>query len=223
MLKKHRPLRSKLVTIVSILLMLSAAGLLVHYYLDNKQHVVTLQDSYRALADNERPSEQVPPLQKAETYGNNDATPKSLKIVKLGIESRIVPLAIDAHNRLQAPANIYDVGWVSKTAKPTDTDGYMVLDGHVQGYSNEGVFKHLDNLKKGDEILVMQVDGKVIPFVVSSIKRVSYDEPAPKTLLAPTRVGMFELRIVTCAGTYLKDKKLYSQRLIVTANRDDSL
>ncbi len=223
MYRRRSKTRSRIITVAAACCLIAAASTTVYYFATH-QKTVPLHDSYRALNDNELPSEEQPPQNNSAAKVANDNTtsvPSLLSIPSIGVDARIVSLDVDKRNRIQAPANIYDVGWYKKSMMPDATDGYVVIDGHLNGASKNGVFRRLQELKQGSKLSVKQANGKLIYFVVRTTKKIPNTEPAEKSLLAPARLGVFELRLITCAGKYDKKSKEYTERLLVTADRTD--
>ena len=205
-----------------VLLSLSAALFVYQYVYKNQVHVVDYSSSDRALKDNELPNEQKPTVQEVIAYKtDNPLYPKKLVISRLGFSARVIPLGIDKNKRIEAPANIHDIGWLKSSSTPLAQEGFTVLDGHVQGRSAEGVFKNLDKLAIGEGVQIETNNGTQISFTVSSRRVIDFDEPAEKSLLAPPKNGVFELRLITCAGSFNKQNNTYDKRLLVTAVRQN--
>lgn len=182
--------------------------------------VVPFAKATRALGTNELPNEQKPTVQEVAKHANEKKEqPRKLVISKLGIAARIIPLQVDKKGVIQSPANIFDVGWLASTATQQQKQGFMVMDGHVQGQTNQGVFYGLTNLKTGDGIVVEDGGGVTTSFTVSQIKIIDYNEDPKTTLLAEPVQDVFELRLVTCTGEYLQQQKTYSKRVVVIAKR----
>lgn len=126
--------------IVAIALIAVGVGMIM-YSRFTRIAVVPYTKATRALANNELPNEQKPTVQEVTKHTNEKKEyPRKLVISKLGIAARIIPLKVDKKGVIESPANIFDVGWLSSTATQQQKEGFMVMDGHVQGQTSQGVF-----------------------------------------------------------------------------------
>jgi LPXTG-site transpeptidase (sortase) family protein len=160
------------------------------------------------------PSEQKP----TGTYRAAPEAPRTLKIAKIGVDARVIRLGVKSNNELKAPGNIHDAGWYEGSARPGEL-GAVLLDGHVHGPTQPGVFANLKKLKAGDKISLARGDGKVFTYTVA--KSQSYDADkvdmgAAFNSAAPGKPG---LNIITCDGAYDEDGH-YNKRLVVFAVQD---
>jgi len=140
--------------------------------------------------------------------------PRFLTISKLGIQARVKRMGVKADNSLQAPPNIYDAGWYDGSAKPGEA-GAMLLDGHVHGPTQPGVFMNLKKLVAGDTIQVERGDGKVMTYKVVTTKTYDVNNVDMAAALSPVVAGKPGLNLMTCAGKYDAAAKEYRQRLVV--------
>jgi LPXTG-site transpeptidase (sortase) family protein len=107
------------------------------------------------------------------------------------------------------------VGWYKYGTVP----GFMgsaVIDGHVDNaLSLDGVFKHLGDLKEGDDIYIDTASSTALHFVVrEAVSYPSEDVPAEKVFKADDAA---RLNLITCDGTWVQGKKEYDRRLVVYA------
>jgi LPXTG-site transpeptidase (sortase) family protein len=112
------------------------------------------------------------------------------------------------------PNNGSDVGWYAFSAAP-GAPGNAVLSGHLDtATSPTAVFTRLKELKLGDPMFVVE-DGKKIDYSVFWTKAWA-DDTAPLALIlgnAPSPT----LTLITCAGTFDRTSRNYSERLVVRA------
>jgi LPXTG-site transpeptidase (sortase) family protein len=165
----------------------------------------------------DQPSETKPSVADVSQYSVAPDNPRVLIIPKIGVNSRVKPLGTNKDNSLSTPTNIYDVGWYTKSSKPGEIGGATLIDGHVHGIQNEGVFYNLKTLETGDRISIERGDGKTINYLVVSKETISKDNvDMAKALISadPTKPG---LNLITCTGKYLPKEKTYDQRLVMYA------
>ncbi len=217
-MKKLRP-RSRFVYYIGLVVLSIGVAMLV-YTVQSTNGVVSYGDAVRPLKDTEVPNEQKPTTQEVQAHTNKDArAPQRVSISKLGILARVIPIGTDKKGKIESPANIFDIGWLQTSSPFTASEGYAVLDGHVQGLTKKGVFAELESLSVGDGIIVELADGTKVAFSVEDKKIIAYDESPQVTLLAPPKPGVFELRLITCSGNYSTESRTYDKRLVVTAKK----
>jgi LPXTG-site transpeptidase (sortase) family protein len=137
-----------------------------------------------------------------------------LVIPKASVDAHIQNVGITSSGNLDVPPNFTDVGWYEYGPRPGQK-GSVVLDGHVDnGASVKGVFKHLRDLKEGDDIYV-NLDGTTYHYRVQRTQ-VFATNAFPGNMIFHENDASY-LKIITCHGTYVPSMKTYDQRLIVTA------
>ena len=77
------------------------------------------------------------------------------------------------------------------------------------------VFYRLREARAGDTVLVTEVGGKVLTFVVSEVRSYPKDEFPTDTVYGPTALP--ELRLVTCTGEFDYVHHNYLDNLVVFA------
>jgi len=143
--------------------------------------------------------------------------PRVLHIPSLAVVARVLHLGVEADNSLSTPKNIYDVGWYNASARPADTTGAIVIDGHVSGPTKQGVFYGLKKLKGGEEIVVERGDRKMTTFVVKQVETVDADKVDMAKLLESAEPGKLGLNLITCGGQFDYATNSYEARVVVYA------
>jgi sortase A len=144
--------------------------------------------------------------------------PTNLTIPNAKVNTNIIEVGITPKGNLDVPGNYTEVGWYKYGARPGEV-GSAVLDGHVDnGGSIPGPFKHLRDLKAGDDIFVTMSDGKVLRY------KVTLSEVYPTNAFPGQKVFHENdnryLKIITCHGKFVPSLRTYDERLIVTAVLD---
>jgi len=148
----------------------------------------------------------------AESSQKEPDTLDHLKISKIGVDAKVVPVGITKEGNMDVPASIYDVGWYTKGAKP-GTKGTAVFAGHLDSASGEaGVFASLNKLAVGDIIKFVKPDGKETSFKVTKTK-VYGSTDKPSEVFKST--SGTHLNLITCTGSWDKNKSQYDKRLVV--------
>ncbi|MGH7141605.1 MAG: class F sortase [Minisyncoccia bacterium] len=79
-------------------------------------------------------------------------TPVRLVIPALNINANVQHVGISYAGNVMVPSNFTDAAWYRGSAEPGQ-QGMAVIDGHVDnGLGLAGVFKHLTDIKVGDDI-----------------------------------------------------------------------
>jgi len=142
--------------------------------------------------------------------------PTHLSIPMARVDASVIPVGVTKTNNLDVPPNFVQVGWYEYGPKPGEV-GNTVLDGHVDnGSTIDGVFKHLRDLKPGDDIYVTGADGSQLHYKVDH-SDVYLTSKFPSDIVFNQNNGQPTLKIITCHGTFVKATGTYDQRLVVTA------
>lgn len=139
--------------------------------------------------------------------------PLSLRIPSINLTAQFEdPLGIDGEGSVEVPEDYEKVARYIHGPTPGET-GPSVILGHVDSLDGPAVFYSLGQVKKGDIIEIDREDGTVAIFKVSKIERVEQKSfPSERVYGAVPYAGV---RLITCSGTYDKNKERYSHNLIV--------
>lgn len=140
--------------------------------------------------------------------------PVGLSIASLDVGSAPVQSAgVLANGEMEIPAPT-EVGWYRYGASPGD-DGSAVLAAHIAASGVDGVFRHLDTLALGAEIVVSYDDGSTSAWKV--IERTQYDKDSLPVDEMFARSGPPRLTLVTCGGAFNPSVRSYEDNVIVVA------
>ena len=144
--------------------------------------------------------------------------PEMLIIPKIGVDAAIQVVGLTANGRMGIPTNFTDVAWYKFGPKPGDP-GSSAINGHLDTVTDSNaVFARLDEIKKGDEIYILDKDGQEIKFRV--INTEIYDEAkAPLKKIFDQSKTSARLNLITCDGVWNQDKRDYNKRLVVYSER----
>lgn len=139
--------------------------------------------------------------------------PAGLRIEALGISgSAVIPVGIDDAGELDVPGAA-DVGWYQYGPRPGEP-GVTVLAAHIAFDGVDGVFRHLDDLRPGDEVVVALSDGTEERYRITELTQ------NPKSELPPelwARDGTPRLALVTCGGSFDRSRRSYDDNVIAWA------
>ena len=124
----------------------------------------------------------------------------------------VVPVGVEPDGDMEIPG-VTEVGWYRHGPRPGD-GGSAVLAAHVAYDGVDGVFRHLDDLEPGDEVVVGFVDGAMRRFTVEAVARYPKSE-LPDVLFA--RRGDARLVLITCGGTFDTATGRYEDNVVAYA------
>ena len=141
--------------------------------------------------------------------------PRQLRIPALGVDAFVRHVGLNAEGNMATPGNFTDVGWYKYGGVP-GLRGSAVMDGHVDNaLALDGVFKHLGDLKVGDEIYVETASSTNLRFVVAEVTSyAAKDVPLERVFNAKDAA---HLNLITCTGEWSRDSNEYAERLVVYA------
>ncbi len=174
----------------------------------------------KTLSGSSQQAIEVPPTtDEKNNHKTPGPNPRYLSVAKLDLQkARITPVSTTTDDRIEAPANIYDAGWYTKSAKPGEA-GAVFIDAHVSGPHNPGIFSKLKSLRLGDGISIERGDGVTVKYVVEYVEQISASEVDMRKALNPYVAGKNGLNLMTCGGMFDKQTNQYQDRVIVYASQ----
>ena len=160
------------------------------------------------------PSETAPTEQEVAEYQVSASLPRYLDIPRLEIHARIRESEVNS-NVLPLPNTIYDAAWFSGSSKPGE-GGSILMSGLAAGKTKDGIFRNLDSLEKGDEIIVETGAGDKYTYEVADLQIINIEEVANKLPTAQRRIDDKEtLGIVTVHS--IEDNTKYESVVMLRA------
>jgi hypothetical protein len=141
-------------------------------------------------------------------------TPLQVRLPSIGVDSRLVPLAVDPAGALVPPEDTATAGWFAQGTLPGAV-GPAVIAGHVDSYRGPGVFFRLSRVAPGDVVLVDRSDGSTLSFTVTGVDRYPKQTFPTDRVYGPTSEP--ELRLITCGGTFDRSVRSYEDNVVVSA------
>jgi LPXTG-site transpeptidase (sortase) family protein len=111
------------------------------------------------------------------------------------------------------PTSEKEVAWYMFGPRPGE-EGNAVIVGHRDSKTNpNGVFRRLNDLKIGDKIEIVDVNGNTLKFNV--IKKAAYDDSnAPMKEIFGTGDKKM-LNLITCSGAWNAKENNYDNRTVI--------
>ncbi|MBF4607092.1 class F sortase [Curtobacterium sp. VKM Ac-1393] len=143
------------------------------------------------------------------------ATPVSVSIPAIGVQSRLEDLHRGSAGELDPPVDWDSAGWFSDGIVPGEV-GPAVIAGHVDSPTSAAVFFRLDELVAGDAIHVAMSDGTTRTFTVDRSERAAKSAFPTSDVYGTTPTP--QLRLITCDGVFDTATGHYTDNLIVFAD-----
>ena len=167
----------------------------------------------------ELPAENKPTSEDIATYLVAPEYPRYLKIPSIQVSTRIRRLGLDSKGAISTPNNINDAGWYDASVKPGEKVGASIIEGHVAGPTQHGVFWDLNKLTYGDLIEVEQGSGRIFTYKVTKTEKVPSSQLSMRKYLTVEVAGQHDLKLITAAGKYNIVSGVYDTRLVVFAQQ----
>jgi LPXTG-site transpeptidase (sortase) family protein len=141
--------------------------------------------------------------------------PERLIIPRLAIDAPVDPVGRTGSDHMDVPKDAAHVGWYSLGPTPS-VRGNAVMTGHYDTPSGRpAVFYRLNQLAKGDTVIVVLKNGSRHEFVVTHKDLIPY-QSFPSDYVFATKYGI-NLNLITCNGIWDREEKIYDQRLVIYA------
>ena len=143
--------------------------------------------------------------------------PTHLIIPNAHVDASIIPVGVTKTNNLDVLSGTSSRSAGTSTApsraRSVTPSSTCLAD---NGASIDGVFKHLSDLKPGDDVYVTGADGTQLHYKVDH-SDVYQTSQFPSDVVFNQNNGQPTLKIITCHGTFVHATGTYDQRLVVTA------
>ncbi|MGS2645142.1 class F sortase [Streptosporangium sp. LJ11] len=143
------------------------------------------------------------------------ADPVRLRVPAIGVSTAVIALKLDARNKLVAPVRFDRVGWNKAGPEPGEA-GAAVIAGHVDSRTGPAVFHRLGKLRPGHRVHVDRADGSTVTFTVRRLARFPKSRIPDRQVYGSAKGA--ELRLITCGGTFDRERRSYRDNVIVFAS-----
>lgn len=167
-----------------------------------------------APADVDEPDETKPDTQTT-AYEVPADHPRRIVLNSLGVDGFVQQVGLTSKNAVGVPANIHVAGWFNETVLPGQK-GLSIIDGHVTGIYNDGIFVGLMQMKPGDTFEVEYGDRSKKTFEVVDVRKMPESESA-KFLFERDQSINAQLNLITCGGDFDTQADQYVDRVVVVS------
>lgn len=162
----------------------------------------------------DKPDENKPDKNSYEWQGKQ-TDPKFITMPTINTEGFIQNVGVDQNKQIAVPSNIHVAGWFNQTVLPGEK-GLSIIDGHVTGRVNNGIFKDLSNLNDGDNFTIELGNGSKKEF--KTVKKVdTLVKDSASVLFSQEPAIERQVNLITCSGVFDRKSQSYPNRLIVIA------
>lgn len=141
--------------------------------------------------------------------------PVRLQIPAINVDAAIQYVGLTAQGAMGVPSSLNDVAWYQPGFKPGEAGNAVVAGHHSSRGWVPAVFDNLNQLKPGDNIVVIDDQGQSINFVVRE-SRIYAADANPAEIYAGS--DQAHLNLITCTGKFDVIKQSFPQRLVVFAD-----
>ncbi|MCT4786419.1 sortase domain-bontaining protein [Exiguobacterium aestuarii] len=144
--------------------------------------------------------EEVKKLRLAEEEENAKAvTPVQIQIPKIDVDTAIEQVGVLENGQMGVPEDENQVGWFEPGVTP-GSKGNAVIAGHVDSKTGPAIFYQLDQLTKGDDVLIQDEAGNTLRFRVTKTERYDTKTAPIEEIFGAT--SNRNLNLITCSGTF---------------------
>ena len=144
------------------------------------------------------------------------AAPVRLRIGALHVDGEVQRLGLRADGTIAVPKRTDVAGWYEFGPRPGQP-GPAVILGHVDSRTGPGIFVDLRTVRRGTLVRVDRADGSTVLFRVREVSQVSKTSFPTDLVYAPTLDPT--LRLVTCGGSFDRERGSYRDNVIVFADQ----
>ncbi len=182
----------------------------------NKAAITSPPTSTQNTSKSSVPSTIKPSAPAISSYVVAPTHPRYITIPKLGVDSRVLSVGVNADGALATPNNVYDAAWYKESSLPGQP-GAMLIDGHVSSWATNGVFYGIKKLVAGDLIKIERGDGVIFTYSVVKSQIYPAGNVDMQSAITPVEAGKPGLNLITCTGKVSPGTSEFTERIVVYA------
>lgn len=202
-----RPRSPRFIGIVAVVLLL--VGTTTAWYVLNR-HKTPAPITYST----DQPDETRPNKDSFRWHGRSE-DPKYISLPSIQTEGFIQNVGVDQRQQVAVPTNIHIAGWFTNSVLPGQ-NGLSIIDGHLDGRRDKGIFNRLGDLKENDEFTIEFGNGETKVFRVRQVSTMPTEE-ANSLLFSQNPNIRQQLTLITCGGNFDQQSRQYEERVLVVA------
>ncbi len=148
-----------------------------------------------------------------DNYKTEASKPRKIMLPSINVDGCIMQVDIDQYGAVAVPNNIHLAGWYTNSPLPGEK-GVSIIDGHASGKYNPGIFKKIEELKKGDNFTIEFGDKATKTFEVVDVQKLSVEQTTKKMYENIPGVEN-QLNLITCGGNFDSKTNQYDKRVLI--------
>lgn len=156
------------------------------------------------------PNEQI--VKEKQEIHDITSSPVKLEFQRTQVTVNILPVGLDATGRMLVKDDLEIASWYKQSAIPGN-QGNALLAGHRDWKGDLGPFQYLENIQKGEHILIQYENTEIRTFQVIE-KQVYHAEEVPASVMNIQEGS--RVTLITCTGKFIREKGGYQDRVVVT-------
>jgi LPXTG-site transpeptidase (sortase) family protein len=149
-------------------------------------------------------------------YAVPDNQPRRISIPSIGATGFIQMVGIDQHGRIAVPTNVHLAGWYVNSLKPGEK-GLSIISAHKDGIGTTGLFSDLQELRKGDLVVIEYGNNDLYEFEVVEVTQISREKAQDEIYKKNPDIES-QLTLITCGGEFSRREKTYLDRIVVVTS-----
>ena len=211
-LRKKLTIANGLLVVSVLLIGFSGYSLLVRQ--QKTSGVVQLQPSTTTVTEDvQEPEEKRPDMN--QEYVVPADQPRRVIIPSIKTDGFMQKVGLTPENAVAVPNNIHVAGWYINSVIP-GAEGLSIVDGHVSGRFENGIFYDLKKLEIGDTFQIEFGDKSLKTFQVVDSKQLPESESA-EFLFQKNDDIKEQLNLITCGGNFNKDSQQFADRVVIVS------
>jgi sortase A len=207
----------KALMIASFLIFAMGLGVSAYQYLTNRANAAYLAE------ETDKANRGLPSSMPATIKPDDDAfanykvapdAPRYIYINRISVKAMVKSVELTKDNAVGAPTNVHDAGWFAQSAKPGQSSGAMLIDGHVANWATKSVFHDLKDLHAGDIVTIERGDSVKLNYKVVKMQSYPTGQVDMQAAVTPVTAGKSGLNLITCDGKVIKGNE-FDRRLVV--------
>lgn len=147
------------------------------------------------------------------------SVPVRVDISRLELSAPVDKVGREDDGTMAVPEDFDRAGWYAGLESPGQT-GTAVIVGHLDSETGPAAFARVPELGAGDEIVVALADTTTVRFVVERTEQ--YDKDRFPTIAVYAPADRPVLRLITCGGTFDKQRRQYTDNVVVYASAQEA-
>ncbi|WP_251152883.1 class F sortase [Cellulosimicrobium sp. Marseille-Q4280] len=148
-----------------------------------------------------------------------EAPPAATRVVvpSIGLDMAVEPAGVDGEGQMALPDDARSAAWYRFGPGPASPEGAVVVAAHVDDLDGAGPFARLPEVAAGTTVDVVDATGTTYTYTVNGVEDIAKADLPLDVVF--DRGGPPRLVLVTCGGEWDRERRSYTENVVVTAER----